>query len=129
MDGRLNLLEVDVESVREHQGLALAEVRQKRLAVDLPLTLVGGEHHHHVGGLCGLFDGKHAKAGGLGFIAGRASRIESHDDVDAALFQVQSMRMALAAVTDDRNLLTLQPGNVTVLLVIYCRHSDNLHCR
>ena len=49
IDGRLDLLEVDVEAVREHQGLALAEVRQKRLAVDLPLTLIGGEHHHHVG--------------------------------------------------------------------------------
>jgi hypothetical protein len=70
----LDLVEVDVEAVREEQRVAGLEVRRDLLAVDGALHLVGQQDHHEVAGLGGLGDLEHPQAGGLGLGPGGWSR-------------------------------------------------------
>ena len=71
-------LEVDVESVREHQQLTRRQVRPDVFGVDLGLNLVGSQDHHHVGPLRGLGRRNHIEArllrlgNGLRFHGGQA---------------------------------------------------------
>ena len=54
---------------------------------------------------------------------------EVYLDLNELAKGLKFLGMGPSAVSDDGNLLAFQPANVTVLLVIYCRHSDILHCR
>ena len=52
--GRLDLAEVDVEAVGEHQRLAGGQVRRDVLVVEVALDMIGDQDHDHVGGFGGF---------------------------------------------------------------------------
>ena len=47
--GRLDLLEANVEAMREHQRIARLEVRRDALGVDLRLDRIWEQDHDHIG--------------------------------------------------------------------------------
>ena len=78
-----DVAEADVEAVAEDQGVARGQVGLDRLGVQLPLVLVGGEDHDHVGLLDRLGRREHAQALGLGLGPALRARLQSDPDVDA----------------------------------------------
>ena len=89
------------------------------LAIDVGLQLVRGQHHHHVGPLGGLGDFHHLQLLAFGLRnAVRALAQRDRDVLDAGVAQVQRVRVALAAVADDGDLLALDQVQVGVAIVI-----------
>ena len=116
---RLDQVEVDVEAVREHQRRALLHVGLKVVLVDVALQLVGRQHHDDVGPLGRLGDFHHLEAGALGLLGrGRALAQRDGHVLDAAILEVQRVRVTLAAVADDRDLLALDEIDVGITIVI-----------
>ena len=97
----------------EPQRRALAQVRLD-LSVERTVDLVGRKHHRDVGRADGVLEQSNLEPGrfGLGCAAGSAA--EAHDHVDPAVVQVERLRAALVAVTDDRHALAGQRGGVDV---------------
>src|ERR1051325_9944702 len=118
---RDDLVEVDVEAVGEHQHLALAEALLDLRLEDVPLALVGQQDHHDVGHLRGVRDGRDLQAFLLRAAPALRALVEADHDVLAGVLQVQRVRVALAAVADDGDLLALQQSEVRVLVVIDLR--------
>ena len=93
-------LKVDVEAVREGQGLALGHVRSDLLVVDICAELIRHEHHDDIAGLGCLLDLHHMEVrAGLSELrrllpVTRALTKTDHD-IHAALCEVLGMRMAL----------------------------------
>ena len=125
--GRRNhLAEVNVEAVREHQGLTRVKMRRNGLLVDLFLRLVRNQHHHKVSQLCDFLDGTDRKARGLGPLSRRAGWIARNHDVHTAVTQVQCMRMTLASSADNSHALALEQCQVAMLFVIDVCHDSFL---
>ena len=115
--GRNYLFEVNVEAVRECERFAFGERGENVLAVYFRLLFVGREHHDHVGFLCSLCGGEHGKP--RFFCARRALRagIETYDDFDAAVFEIECVRVSLRTVAYDCDRLFLQIVEVAVLCI------------
>ena len=115
--GRNDLLEMNVEAVRKSERFPLREVGKDALLIDLCLFLVGREDHDDVRSLCRFGSSHHFQTRLFRFCPGLAALIQTDDDFYAALFQVQRMRMALAAVTDNGNGLVFEKIQVRVLFI------------
>ena len=116
---RIDEAEVDVEAVCESDGGALAHVFLQILIIDVGLAFIRGQHHDDIGPLGG-FRCSHAFQTG-GFDLGTAGRVFTQRDDDvlhATVFQIIGVGMALAAVTDNRNLLVLDQIDVGIPIVI-----------
>ena len=94
--------------MREHQGLACGHVRRDLVVVEIGLNVIGDQNHDRIGGLGGFGNGQDFQAGGFGLLPALAARIQSDDDVQARIAQIQRMRVALAAVADDGNRAAFQ---------------------
>ncbi len=116
--GRVDLAEVDVEAVGEHQRLARPQVSGDRLVVDAALHLVRHDDHDRVGLGRGVGDAQHPQPLGLGLRAARAPLVQPHAHVDAAVAQVERVGVPLAAVADDRHALARQAPEVGVVVVV-----------
>ena len=91
----------------------------------LRVQLVGHEHHHDValaGGIGGLDDAEPVL---LGLGDGRRVGTETDDDRHAGVMKVQRMRVALRAVTDDRDGLAVELVEICVVVVEH--RSRRLH--
>ena len=106
--GRHDLLEVDVEAVRPDQRLAGRDFRANVVLEDAPLLFIGDEQHDHVGLTRGIGHFGYLQARLLGRIPGLRALVEADHDVEAGVVRVPGVRVALAAVTDDGNLLALE---------------------
>ena len=116
---RLDEVEMDVEAVREHQRRALLHVGREFVAVDVRLQFVGGQHHHHVRPFRGVGDTHDLDSFGLGLLGGRRAGSQRDDDIlDAAVAHVEEMRVTLAAIADDDDLLALDEIEIGVPVVI-----------
>ena len=118
-----DLLVADVEAVGEGQGLALGHVGGDVLLVHLGLDLVVNEHHHDVAPLGGFGDGLDGEARLLRLSPVFGALPQTHTHLAAGILQVQRVGVALRAVADDGDLLAVQVGQITVLLVIHLSHS------
>ena len=112
---------VDVEAVRECQRRALLDVRVDFLRVHVGDLLVRQQHHHDVGALHRFRDFLDRQACVFGLAPRRAALAQADRHVHAAVLQVQRVCMALRAVADDRDLLALDEGEVSVFVV------ENVH--
>ena len=110
----------------EGQGLAGGQVGLDAVLIQGGLLLVIDEDHDDVGGLGGLGSGHDGHALGLGLGPALGAVVQAHDDVDAALLQIQRVGMALRAVADDGNGLAGQLLKVTVLLIENAIHFNYL---
>ena len=65
----------------------------------------------------------------LAFVHALGARAQADAHVDARVVQVERVRVTLAAVTDDRDLLAQDDGLVAILLVVDRRHAVRLPSR
>ena len=85
---RNDLAVMDIETVREHQRLAVAEVRGDGLVIDLLLTGVRDQHHDNAGSLCDLFNGSHFQAVRFRLFPRLAAAVQTDHDVCAAVLEI-----------------------------------------
>ena len=92
---------MDIETVREHQRLARRQMRTDFRRIQITLDMIGDQNHDHVGGFGGFGCGKNLQPGR--FRLGRAfdSGCRPTTTLSAAVAQVQSVGVALAAVADN----------------------------
>ncbi|GBD46011.1 hypothetical protein HRbin41_00830 [bacterium HR41] len=114
---RLDLAEVDRETVREEQQVAGGDAVFDLALPGLGLVLVRDQDHHHVAGAGGVGDVENAQTLALGFGARRRAWPQADDNVDAGVAQVQRVRVALRPVADDRDGLTFELAEIGVLVV------------
>ena len=118
---RDDLSEPHVESVREHQRLARAEVLAHVIAVYRRLRGVRDEQHDELRFLRRRLDRQHAQPRGFRLRAA-SRRVEQADaHVQPAVAQVERVRVSLAAEADDRDRAIFQPVDVRVLVVVQLR--------
>ncbi len=110
---------VDVEAMGEGDRLARRQVRLDVLLVHGCLILIVDEDHDDVSPLCCLGSGQDLESLLLCLGLGLGALIEADLDVDARILEVQCVRVALGAVTDDGDLLAIQLAHVAVLLVVH----------
>ncbi len=116
---RLDQVEMHVEAVREHQRGARLHVGGEMAVINVGLQFVRRHHHHDVGPFGAL-----RRLHDLEFLAFRlfhpARGLAQHhrDLLDAAVAQIERVGVALAAVTDDGDLLALDQVQVGVAIVI-----------
>ena len=124
----LDQVEVHVETVRERQCRAVADIGLDFVLVDVGLQFVGDEHHDDVGPFGGVGDVDITlRPSPCAFLAGAGALAQRDDDVfHAAIAHVERMSMALAAVADDGHLLALDQVQVGVAIVIDT-HDDPLN--
>ena len=116
--GRGDAAVMDVEAVREREGVAGLEVRGDLGLVGGGLGLVGREDHDEVGFLGGLGHAHDLEAGLLGGLARLRALAQAHAHVGARVLQVERMGVALAPVADDGHLLALDELGVRIVLVV-----------
>jgi hypothetical protein len=104
---RLDEAEVDVEAVRQRHRRARLDVRRDLLGIELLLLLVRRQDHDHVRVLHRLGDALDREPGLLRLGRRRRTLAQADGDVHAAVLEVQRVRVALRAVADDRDLLSL----------------------
>ena len=115
---RLDQLEVDVEAMGEKQGGALLHVPGQAVLVDVRLQFVRRQHHQDVGPGRGLVRGHHGEASTFGLLGRAGAGAQGDADVlDAAVAQVHGVGVALAAITDNADLLVLDQIHIGVAVV------------
>ena len=119
--GRCDLVEVDVEAVRERERVAVREVRRDVGLVDLLLLGVGQQHHDDVGFPHRVAGRQHAQTRGFGLGLRLRSFAQPDDHVDAGVLQVQRVRVSLRAVAEDRDLAVGDQRGVGVVVVVHGR--------
>ena len=116
--GRNDLIEVDVEAVREEQRLALGEVRLDVVLIDGGLHFVGQKQHDEIGHLGRFLRRDRFKAVLPGqFVIGAAGAL-THNNLHAGIAQVLGMGMTLAAIPDDGYRLVFQHIEIGVFVII-----------
>ena len=116
---RLDQVKVDVEPVRKHQRRALLHVLDEVVVIDVGLQFVGREHHHHVGPFRGLGDLHHLELLAFRlFDAAGALAQRDRNLLHAEIAQIERMGVALAAIADDGDLLSLDEIEIGVPVVI-----------
>ena len=116
--GSLDVAVVDVEAMGEGQGIAGLEVGSDELFVDLGLGLIGGEDHDDVGlgrGLCHAHD---LEAGLGSLLSGRGALAQADADVAAGVHEIERVGVALRAVADDGDFLSLDDLGLAILVVV-----------
>ena len=119
VSARLDQVEMHIEPMREHERRAVLHVLDKVIAVDVALQFVRREHHHHVGpfGRFRDFHDLELFAFGL-FHAGRGLAQRNRNFFHAAVTQIERVSVALAAVSDNGDLLAFDEVQVSVAIVV-----------
>ncbi len=115
---RNDLVVVDSKAVSEGQGSALLQVGLNLGLVQLRLEFVRGQDHDNVS-CCN--SGRHIadlQAMGLSLGDGAGTRTQANSYIDAGVFQVAGVRVALRTVADDGNFLALDDAQITIFIVI-----------
>ena len=117
---------MNVETVREQQSLARGQVRLDLALVDLRLHLILGKNLDDVGDCFAASAADHGLEAVLDreFVILRARQV-GNDHVEPAVAQVLGLGMALAAVSDNGYLLSLQNVQICIRVVIYFRWHFN----
>ena len=97
-------------------------MRLDLLAIELRLLGVGRENHDDVGPLGSLRGRVHGEAFFFGFGARGAAFWKADADADAAVAQIERVRVALRAVADDGDFLGLDESEVRGVVVIEICH-------
>src|SRR3954451_20975944 len=119
---RLDFVEMDVETVGEHQGLAGRKTRSNIVPVNLALQMVRKKDHDEICCLRCLTYAQNAQPCPFSLLFALASCMQAHNDLEAGVAQVQCVCMSLAAVSDDRNGLALERRKASVLFVVSLWH-------
>src|SRR6476659_3664664 len=116
---RFDQIEMHVKAVREHQRRTVFHIFSKVIAINVALQLVGRQHHHHVRPFCRLGNLHDLEFFGFGFLhAGRALTQRHCNFFYAAITQIERVRVALASIADDGDLLAFDQVQVGVAIVV-----------
>ena len=118
-----DLVKVDVEPVRKCERAVWFQVRCDLALVERRLLLIRNEDHRNVRSLDRIRYGENLEPVFSGELRRLRARIKPDDNVYPAVLQVQCMRVALAAVADDRNRLALEHAPVDILIIVSFCHS------
>ena len=116
--GSLDVAIVDIEAMRESERIASMQVRGNVLLVNLGLQLVGNKNHDDVSFLGSLVLEHDLQASFFSLSPALGAFAQANANVDARVHEVERMGMALRAITNNRNLLTLDDFGVHVIFVI-----------
>src|SRR5262245_53660485 len=119
---RLDLLEVNVEAVREEQGGALLQALLHSV-IQRFLREVRHQHRDKVSTLCCLRGLGHGETFLLRLLPALAVLSHPDHDVEARVLQVQRMRAALTAIPEDGDASALERFLVDVFLPIQLHQS------
>src|SRR5262249_42205960 len=86
--------------------------------VHLARHLIGCEDHDDVSLGCSLGHLFHREASGFGLGPGRTAFLETDPHVHPAVTQIERMGVALAAITNDGDLLILQQREIRIFVII-----------
>ena len=121
--GRDNLLEMNVEAVGKCERGAFLQIRGDFVFVNVRLLLVRNENHRNIGSFNRVRNAENFQAltfsDGFGF----GAFVQPDDDINAAVFQIQRVRMPLRTVTDNRDGLAVHDFPVDILVIISFCHS------
>ena len=106
------------ETVREHQCLALGQIRLDVLLVALGLLGIGQRDHDDVGAFDGFGGGDDFKAFFLRDGDGLAAFVKADEDLKAAVLEVERVGVALRAEAEDRQRFVFQHAEVGVFVGI-----------
>ena len=112
-------VKTNVEAVREHQRGALVQVRLNLVLVDLRLAGVGRQDHHDVGPFGRVGDAHDFESRRARLVARPAGGRQPHLHADAAVLQVQRVRVPLRSVADDGDLLAANDRQVRRIFVVH----------
>src|SRR5699024_1118733 len=115
--GRSDASEMNVESVSEHQHVALFQIRLDILLIHISLQLIVDQNHDDIRSLCGLCSCVNLKSLFLSLRPGFASLIQTNDNMASGILGVQCVCVSLAAVSDNSDGLAIQQRQVTVILI------------
>ena len=102
----------------ESERVASMQVRSDVLLVNLRLQLIGNKDHDDVGFFGSLVLEHDLQASLFSLSPALGAFAQTNANVDARVHEVERMGMALRAITDNRNLLTLDDFGVHVIFVI-----------
>ena len=115
--GRNDGLEMNAEAVRETEDLAFGEAWLNCGFVEVGLSFVRGKNLDPVSFPGRFRRREHAEAIRHRLFGAAAGRVESDDDVVAAVAQVLRLGVSLAAVAEDCDSLAFEGGRISVVLV------------
>ena len=90
--------------------------------IDSCLGSVGSQDHDHIRPFGSIGDGQHFEAGSLGLLDRPAARRQTDAYVDARVFKVQRMGMALGSIANNGNFFRLDQRKIGILVVISLGH-------
>src|SRR5690606_17033428 len=114
---RNHLAVVHVKAVSKCQCGTGLDVASNLSVVDLGDVLVGQQNHDDVGLLHGIGHFSNLKAGVDSLVPGGAPLAQTDHHLDARIVQVERVRVALRAVTDDGDSFALDERQVAVLVI------------
>jgi len=120
--GRHDLAVMDIKAVCKHERVSFHETVSNTVGIEHGLLFVVDEDHDYVCKLRRIFCSVYLQASFFCRFPGFAALIEADDDVYAALFEVQRVRVTLAAVADNGDDLVLQVREVAVAFIIHLCH-------
>jgi hypothetical protein len=109
---------VDVETVTERDGFARLEVRRDLGAIEVTLLFIRNEDHHHVRPRNPLGRVPHREIRRERFRCRSRPVLQADHHLDPAVAKVLGMGVALASVSDDRDLLGTDALGLGVCVVI-----------
>ena len=113
-----DLLEVDVETVGEHEGIASLQMRGNLVLVHIGLHFVGQKDHDEVSLLAGFGNAHGLKAVLLGELVVGAAGALTNNNVHTGIAEIESVSMTLAAVTKDGNRFVLELSEIGIAVII-----------
>src|SRR5256885_4351547 len=119
---RSDLTKTNVESVREHQRLPRAEVALDVIAIESRLPRVRSENHDDLGLLRCIVHSCDREPGVLCSRPTARVFAQAHYDIHPTISEIQSVRVSLAAVADDRHSSPIETSDVGVTIVEEFRH-------
>ena len=102
----------------ESERVASMQVRSDVLLVNLRLQLIGNKNHDDIGFFGSLVLEHDLQASFFSLCPALGALAQTNANVDARVHEVERMGVALRAITDNRNLLTLDDLGVHVIFVI-----------
>ena len=106
------------------QRVALLQIGGDVLFIYVGLHLIVDEQHHNIAPLGGLGNGLDSEPGSLRLRPALRALPQAHADLTAGVLQVQGMGVALRAVADHSDFLSVEIVQVAVLFVIHLSHGS-----
>ena len=119
---RNDLLEVDVEAVRESQYVARLQVRSDNVLVDVSLLLIRSQHHDDVACCCCLSRSHNLQAVVLRLLLVLGARAQTNYNMYTGILQVHCVSMTLGTKADDCNGLAVEQRQVAVCVIKHLYH-------